>query len=114
MFMVLPEVRAAMEAHAREASPQEACGLVAVQDGVVCRYFPAENFATKRGRFAFAVVDPEIERLEQEGFEIGVFHSHPHTAAMISAADWRGAPDWRGKPYLVLSLTTGELRSTRL
>lgn len=102
-----------MELHARAEAPKEACGLVAVHDNIATHYFPGENVAEHPEReFKLDLVSEEAQQLEEEGWEIGIFHSHPTREAMVSAEDWRGG--WRGKPYFVFALKTGELFRARL
>ena len=74
--MIPDEVRAALVAHAEEEAPNEACGLVAFRDGVAERYLPAENEAASPYRFELKPADPLDFFLEDEGYELGVFHSH--------------------------------------
>jgi proteasome lid subunit RPN8/RPN11 len=47
--------------------------------------------------------------LEDEGFELAVFHSHVSAPARPSRTDVENIGLWEGRPYLILSLGTGEL-----
>ena len=113
--MVIPaEVRRALEEHARAEAPNEACGLVAFRDGVAERYLPATNEAASPYRFELKPTDPMDFFLEDEGYELAVFHSHPASPARPSRTDVENIGLWEGKPYLILSLHTGDLAAFRI
>jgi proteasome lid subunit RPN8/RPN11 len=106
----VPEaVRRALEAHAQAESPNEACGLVLLRDGVAERYVPGRNAAASPYRFELAFDDPEVWFAEDEGYELAVFHSHLSSPARPSRTDVENIGQWGGRPYLILSLRTGEL-----
>jgi proteasome lid subunit RPN8/RPN11 len=102
------EVRAALEHHAQAEAPNEACGVVVLRDGRAERYEPGRNRATSPYRFELDV-DPEVWFLEDEGNELAVFHSHLSSPARPSRTDVENIGLWEGRPYLILSLGTGEL-----
>lgn len=52
--------------------------------------------------------------LEDEGFEVAVFHSHPNDKAKPSRTDLANIGLWVGQPYFILALETGELRGWRV
>ena len=52
--------------------------------------------------------------LEDEGFELAVFHSHPTDSARPSRTDVANIGLWEGRPYLILSRPTGELAAWRI
>ena len=107
--MVVPDdVRAALAAHAAEEAPNEACGLVLVRDGVAERYVRGRNAAASPYRFELEV-DPETWFLEDEGYELAVFHSHLSSPPRPSRTDVENIGLWEGKPYLILNVRTGEL-----
>ena len=99
--MKLPDqIRQAIEAHARWAYPQEACGLIATDaDGHLRMAYCLTNTEDHADRFT---VDPEEHfgaqsHAERHGWRIaGSFHSHPDSAAEPSAHDVAGAldPTW--------------------
>jgi proteasome lid subunit RPN8/RPN11 len=103
-----PEIRAALEEHSRAEEPNEACGLVALRDGVAKRYIAAENAAASPYRFELET-EPENWFLEDEGYELAVFHSHISSPPRPSRTDVENIGLWEGRPYLILSLGTGEL-----
>ena len=112
--MVIPvEVRAALEQHARAEQPNEACGLVVLREGEAERYLPARNAAASPYRFELET-EPENWFLEDEGYELAVFHSHISSPPRPSRTDVENIGLWEGRPYLILSLATGELAAWRI
>ena len=108
-LVVIPaDVRAELEEHAREEAPNEACGLIVLRDGRAERYVPGRNAAASPYRFELDV-DPETWFLEDDGYELAVFHSHPASPARPSRTDVENIGLWEGKPYLILSARTGDL-----
>jgi [CysO sulfur-carrier protein]-S-L-cysteine hydrolase len=109
--VVVPDaLRRALEEHAEAEAPNEACGLVALCDGVAERYIPCVNVAASPYRFDLRVPDPElIFELEEQGRELAVFHSHPTDSARPSRTDLANIGLWVNRPYLILSRATGEL-----
>jgi len=107
--VVVPEaVRRALEAHARAEAPNEACGLVVLRDGVAERYERGRNRSPSPYRFELEA-DPELWFLEDDGYELAVFHSHVGSPARPSRTDVENIGLWEGRPYLILSLGSGEL-----
>jgi proteasome lid subunit RPN8/RPN11 len=112
--VVIPaEIRAAIGEHARAEEPNEACGLVALRGGVAERYLPARNAAASPYRFELEIA-PENWFLEDDGYELAVFHSHVSSPPRPSRTDVENIGLWEGKPYLILSLRTGELAGWRI
>jgi len=101
-------VRSALVEHAEAEKPDEACGLIAVRDGVAERYLPGRNAAASPYRFELEV-DPEAWFLEDEGYELAVFHSHLASPPRPSRTDVENVGLWQGRPYVILALHTGEL-----
>jgi proteasome lid subunit RPN8/RPN11 len=112
--VVIPaEIRRELEAHAADDAPNEACGLVVLSEGRAVRYERGRNAAGSPYRFQLEV-DPEVWFLEDEGYELAVFHSHPTDSARPSRTDVENIGLWEGRPYLVLSRATGELAAFRI
>jgi proteasome lid subunit RPN8/RPN11 len=112
--VVIPaEIRAELERHARAEEPNEACGLVAFRDGRAERYLPARNAADSPYRFELEIA-PESWFLEDDGYELAVFHSHISSPPRPSRTDVENIGLWEGRPYLILSLGTGELAAWRI
>jgi proteasome lid subunit RPN8/RPN11 len=112
--VVIPEpVRADLLKHAEAEAPNEACGLLALRDGIAERYIPARNGAASPYRFELET-EPENWFLEDEGYELAVFHSHPSSLPRPSRTDVENIGLWEGRPYLILSLGTGELAAWQI
>ena len=114
MVAVPAALRRALKAHAEAEVPNEACGLIAIRDGVAERYLPGRNAAASPYRFELEPGSLGDFFLEDEGFELAVFHSHPTDKAEPSRTDIENIGLWEGKPYLILSRPTGELRGWRI
>lgn len=111
--MIPAEVRSALVEHAEAELPNEACGLVVLRDGVAERFVPGRNAAASPYRFELEV-DPEAWFLEDEGYELAVFHSHPRSPPRPSRTDVEAIGLWEGRPYVILSLRTAELAAWRI
>ena len=129
--MIPAEVRDALVAHAEREAPNEACGLVLLRDGHAERYEPGRNAASSRDghaeryepgrnaasspyRFELEFDDPEIWFVEDEGYELAVFHSHISSPARPSRTDVENIGLWAGKPYLVYSIRHDDLAAFRI
>jgi proteasome lid subunit RPN8/RPN11 len=112
--VVIPaEVRSALVEHAEAERPNEACGLLLLRDSVAQEYVRGENAASSPYRFELKV-DPETWFLEDEGYELAVFHSHLSSPPRPSRTDVENVGLWRGRPYVILSLHSGELAAWRI
>lgn len=112
--MVIPAaVRSALAEHAAAEAPNEACGLVVVKDGVADRYVAGRNAAASPYRFELDV-DPETWFLEDDGYELAVFHSHLSSPPRPSRTDVENVGLWAGRPYLIYTVRTGELAGWRI
>ena len=112
--MIPAAVRRELEQHARAEAPNEACGLLAFRDGVAERYLPGENELASPYRFRLKPGDPNDFYLEDEGYQVAVFHSHPNDSAEPSRTDLANIGLWTGQPYFILALATGELRGWQI
>jgi len=111
---VIPSsVRAALAEHAAAESPNEACGFVVLRNGVSERYVPGRNAAASPYRFELDV-DPETWFLEDDGYELAVFHSHLSSPPRPSRTDVENVGLWAGRPYLIYTVRTGELAGWRI
>jgi proteasome lid subunit RPN8/RPN11 len=112
--VVIPtSVRSALVEHAEAEQPNECCGLIALRDGVAERYVAARNAVASPYRFELDV-DPEAWFLEDEGYELAVFHSHLSSPPRPSRTDVENIGLWEGRPYVILTLRTGELAAWRI
>ena len=112
-MVIPPEIRAELRAHAEQEAPNEACGLVVVRDGVAERYVPGRNAAASPYRFELEV-PPETWFLEDDGYELAVFHSHLSSPPHPSRTDVENVGLWAGRPYLIYTVRTGELAGWRI
>jgi proteasome lid subunit RPN8/RPN11 len=91
-------------AHAREEAPNECCGYLALRDGRVERVVRAEN--KRRSPYGYELDDRSlfaVNELEDDGYGVAVYHSHPRSSAEPSQTDINLAayPDWL---YVIVSL----------
>jgi proteasome lid subunit RPN8/RPN11 len=113
VVVVPDDVRRALEEHAAAESPNEACGLVVMKGGVAERYVPGRNTAASPYRFELDV-PPETWFLEDDGYELAVFHSHLSSPPRPSRTDVENVGLWAGRPYLIYTVRTGELAGWRI
>jgi len=102
-----------MLAQAYTEAPRECCGLLLGVGDVVARVLPAQNRAAElpepRDPRVYYYVDDRTQldavRLEREhGWEVvGIYHSHPATAARPSETD-RALAVWQSPHYVIMSL----------
>jgi len=91
-------------AHAREEAPNECCGYMRLDDGTVAETWRATN--ERKSPYGYEL-DPKsllaANDLDDEGHGVGVYHSHPKSAAEPSQTDINLAhyPHWA---YLIVSL----------
>ena len=89
--------------------------MLALRDDVAERYVPCLNRLASPFRFELQPPDPAlIIDLEDEGYELAVFHSHPTDSAQPSRTDVANIGLWEGRPYLILSRATAELAAWRI
>ena len=108
MVVVPAAVRQALVEHAEEEKPNEACGLLVLRDGVAERYERGRNGAASPYRFELEV-DPELWVLEDDGYQLSVFHSHLSSPPRPSRTDVENIGLWEGKPYLIYSVREDDL-----
>jgi proteasome lid subunit RPN8/RPN11 len=112
--VVVPEaIRTELAEHASAEDPNEACGVVAFRDGVAERYVRGRNAAESPYRFELDI-DPETWFLEDDGYELAVFHSHISSPPRPSRTDVENIGLWAGRPYLIYTLRTNELAGWRI
>ena len=125
---------AAMHGHAREAYPEECCGVLFEREGRV-QCVRASNVQN-----ALHIQDPaQFPRTAASGYTMGpeaapiligsergelrllaIYHSHPQREAYFSQEDRRQALGARGEPiypqagYIVMSVRNREVRATKV
>ena len=109
--MVVPQaIREELHAHAAEEAPNECCGLLVFKDGVAERYVRGRNKLASPYRYELDI-SPDVWFLEDEGYELAVFHSHPETEPIPSRTDRELAGLWSGRPFLIYGLKLEQLRA---
>jgi proteasome lid subunit RPN8/RPN11 len=95
-------------AHAREDAPNECCGYLKLSDGAVEEVFRAVNergspYGYELGFDALRAAND----LDDEGYGVGIYHSHPRSAPEPSQTDINLAayPGWL---QLIVSLEDDE------
>jgi proteasome lid subunit RPN8/RPN11 len=112
--VVIPEaVRAELKAHAEEEAPNECCGLIVFKDGTAERYVRGRNRLASPYRYELDI-DPEVWFLEDDGYELAVFHSHPETDPRPSKTDQELSGLWGGRTFLIYGLKLDDLRAWRI
>jgi [CysO sulfur-carrier protein]-S-L-cysteine hydrolase len=118
-----------MVAHSRAGLPNEACGVLAGENGRPVRVYPMRNAEGSPVVYRFDEREQleVFNEIEDKGWDLlGFFHSHTHTEAEPSPTDrahahWQDpisgqeVPAYPGTSYLILSLAgdTPELRAFR-
>ena len=78
----------ALIAHAREEAPNECCGYGRISDGVIEEVFRAENKFASPTRFEMDFRSAlAANELEDDGFGVVAYHSHPRSAPVPSQQD---------------------------
>jgi len=111
--VISPEIRAELRAHAEDEAPNECCGVVVLRDGVAERYVRGRNALESPYRYELEI-NPDVWFLEDDGYELAVFHSHPVTEPIPSRTDRERAGLWSGRPFLIYGLKLDELRGWRV
>ena len=111
--MIPRAIREELRAHAADEAPNECCGLVVLRDGIAERYLRGVNALASPYRYELEI-DPAVWFLEDEGYELAVFHSHPETEPVPSRTDKERAGLWAGRPFLIYGLKLDVLRAWRI
>jgi proteasome lid subunit RPN8/RPN11 len=91
-------------AHAQADAPNECCGYMRLDDGRVDEVFRAENL--RNSPYGYEI-DPKsllaANDLDDDGFGVAIYHSHPRSPAEPSQTDINLAhyPHWL---YVIVSL----------
>lgn len=94
----------AMIEHAREDAPNECCGYLSASDGVVRGVVRSQN--PRNSPYGYELDSSALlaaNELDDAGYEVGIYHSHPRSPAEPSQTDINLAtyPHWA---YLIVSL----------
>jgi proteasome lid subunit RPN8/RPN11 len=95
-------------AHAREETPNECCGYLRLSDGTVAEVFRAIN--ERQSPYGYELGFEALRatnELDDEGYGVAIYHSHPRSAPEPSQTDINLAayPGW---PQLIVSLENDE------
>ena len=90
MFVLEKKFAEEMITHAREESPNEACGLLAGKGGRVLKLYRCQSLEKSPYRY---FLDPKeqlriMREIDEKGWELlGIYHSHTITGAYPSRTD---------------------------
>lgn len=105
VFELDQETWDALVAHAWSDFPYEVCGLLGVRpDGSIARY-PIDNAERS---MTYYVMEPKqllraMREIEDEGWDLAIYHSHTHSQAYPSETDRRLAA-YPEATYLIVTL----------
>ncbi|MEX0868121.1 MAG: M67 family metallopeptidase [Nitriliruptoraceae bacterium] len=95
----------ALVAHAREDAPYEVCGLLGIRDDGGITHYRIDN--AERSMTHYVMDGKQLLRamrqIEDEGWELVIYHSHPHTQAYPSETDIRLAA-YPEATYVIITL----------
>lgn len=112
--MIPDAVRAELVAHSEDEAPNEACGLILFDGEVAVRYVRARNAEPSPHYFKLELDPAEWADIGDTDLEQGIFHSHLSSPARPSRTDVENIGLWENRPYVILSLRSGELRAFRI
>jgi proteasome lid subunit RPN8/RPN11 len=113
--VVIPAaVRAEIVAHAKSELPNEACGLVVLEEDVAVEYIPGRNASPSPYHFELEI-DPLVwaDLNDRDGAQ-AVFHSHVSSPPRPSRTDVENIGLWAGQPYVIYTVRTDELAAWRI
>lgn len=91
-------------AHARDDEPNECCGILLIRDGTVEKLRRADNErASPYGYALDAKSLLEAFKAAEDGYTVGIYHSHPRSAAEPSQTDINLA-EYPEYLYVIVSL----------
>lgn len=91
-------------AHAQEEAPKECCGYARIKDGRVEEVVRAHN--ELQSKYGFRIDAQSMLaafNLEEAGYGVAAYHSHPRSAAVPSQQD-RNVSEWPTWLNLIVSL----------
>jgi [CysO sulfur-carrier protein]-S-L-cysteine hydrolase len=108
-MVIDPDQVDALVSHSRAESPNEACGLLALDENRVVAFYPIENAEASPVHYRMDSKDQLKAMLEidDRGWDVAVVHSHTHTRAYPSQTDISLA-FYPESLYVILSLADRE------
>lgn len=109
ILQIEEQILTAILEHGRREEPNEACGYLAVRDGVITRHIELTNIDAAPEHYS---MDPAeqfaaIRQIREEGLQLAaVYHTHPESPARPSVEDIRLAHDSQ-IIYVIASLMAG-------
>lgn len=103
-MVISAEIRDQIADHAREEAPNEACGLLLLEDDTAVEYIRATNTAASPYRFTLFLEPGRWADIGDTGFDQAVVHSHPSSPPRPSRTDVENIGLWQGKPYVIYSV----------
>lgn len=100
-----------MLAHARAEYPNEACGLIASEDGEPVHLFTMTNADASPVSYRLEANEQlkAFNEIDEKGWELhSIFHSHTHSEAYPSPTDLRHAENYPDPYYVIVSLSDRE------
>lgn len=89
--LITEQVKRAIEKHALDTQPSECCGLLSGANGVISDVHPLPNEAARPDVRFFATPEDlfaAMRRMREANQSLlGIYHSHPRSAAYPSASD---------------------------
>ena len=105
----------ALVAHAREEAPNECCGYLRAADGMVEEVVRAEN--PRRSPYGYELDARSLlaaNQLDDDGYQVAIYHSHPRSPAEPSQTDINLA-EYPEYLYVIVSLKDEpEVRAWRI
>ena len=114
-MVIGPDTRSRLLEHARAESPNECCGILAIEDDEVVAVHRLQNLAASPMRFEVdgARLAPLLLEIEDAGRRPAIYHSHTRSEPYPSQTDINFARFWPGTEWLIIGLAgeEPELRS---
>jgi proteasome lid subunit RPN8/RPN11 len=93
-------------AHARTEAPNECCGYFRCEGDAIAGVQRAVN--ERRSPYGYELDAKSMYALwklaEEDGFQVGTYHSHPKSAAEPSQTDINLAANWPDYLYVIVSI----------
>ena len=113
-MVINSDLRRALVEHAKAELPNEACGILVLKNGIAVEYRPGINEEPSPYHFKLRPGSPLDVYLEDDGFELALFHTHIFSPPRPSRTDVELSTAWPNRPWLILSLATGELAAWKI